>query len=197
MTKQWNPGNIQQMKQQIFIALCICFGLHACAQKAAHDTPEAFLARLKKGLTSDSPTYFEENLHLSKTEARRLYFIFQPDMRWIEREPENERGQVHIDHFWEENLGPYRRQFRHLWGREGAEARKYFQKFEFENIQIDTTMYEKAPLDMNNHGQFALISADFRSPEDGQLCKFQAPVFRFHGERWKLYARFVSFGNCW
>jgi len=185
------------MRSQIFIAVSICLTIQSCAQNRPSDTPEAFLTRLKKGLTSNSPTYFEENLHLSKTEARRLYFIFQPDMRWIEEEPENERGQAHFNHFWEENLGTYRRQFRNLWGREGVEGRKYFQKIGFENIQIDTTMYEKAPPDMNNHGQFALITADFRSPEDGQLCKFQAPVFRFHGERWKLYARFVSFGNCW
>jgi len=185
------------MRPPFLIAVSICLTIHACAQKAESDTPEAFLTRLKKGLTSDSPTYFEETLHLSKTEAKCLYFIFQPDMQWIELEPENERGQAHIDHFWEENLGPYRRQFRHLWGREGAEARRYLQKFEFENIQIDTTMYEKAPPDLSNYGQFALISADFRSPKDGQLCKFQAPVFRFHGAQWKLYARFVSFGNCW
>lgn len=185
------------LKQTFLFAIGLCFSVPSCAQNTSTDMPEAFLARLKKGLTGESPTYFEENLHLSKTEARRLYFIFQPDMRWIEREPENERGQVHFDHFWEENLGTYRRQFRNLWGREGVEGRQYFQKIKFENIQIDTTMYEKAPPDMNNHGQFALITADFRSPEDGQLCKFQAPVFRFHGGRWKLYARLVSFGECW
>lgn len=184
------------LKNLAFLALCL--SNFACAQNTSPDTPEAFLARLQKGLTRDSPHYLEEKLYVSKTEAQRLYLLGNPDMQWIEQEPENEGGRAHIENFWEENLGPYRRQFSHLWGREGVEGRAFFQKIHFSNIQIDTMIFDHIkPELLAGNGQFGLITADFHSPIDGRACKFQAPVFRFQGARWKLYARFVHFGDCW
>ena len=80
------------MKYIIFILNIIVLPFFTLAQ--LNDTPKASLSRLKNGLTSDNPTYFEEELNLSKNEAREFYFIGKPDMRWIKNELNNIQEKV-------------------------------------------------------------------------------------------------------